>query len=132
MLQTRKITSIEKIDEKESYDLIVPGNNNFFLKNGILSHNCSAYQSWNDVPDKILSNTRFIFVPRSADVGTLKSVLTNVGVVKNVQSSVNKAIRLKRAMEKKPFSWIIFDRMNASYDLIESLSPLSEHMESTQ
>ena len=93
---------------------------------------CSAYQSWNDVPDKILSNTRFIFVPRSADVGTLKSVLTNVGVVKNVQSSVNKAIRLKRAMEKKPFSWIIFDRMNASYDLIESLSPLSEHMESTQ
>lgn len=34
-----KIKKIRKVGLKESYDLVVPKNNNFFLANGVLSHN---------------------------------------------------------------------------------------------
>jgi len=93
---------------------------------------CSAYQSWSDIPDKILSNTRYILVPRSADTGTIKSVLNNTGLVKNVQRSLNRAMELKRLMKKHDWSWLIIDRMELTYDIITFLPPLTMHLESTK
>lgn len=92
----------------------------------------TIFQSWTDVPDKILLNTRYIMIPKSADVNTIKSVIINAGVVKNIQSSVNTAIRLKKRLERYPHSWIVIDRMEAKTDLIIPLSPLSKHAETTK
>ena len=39
-----KIKSIKKVGIKKTYDLRVPGNDNFFLSNGILSHNSGKSQ----------------------------------------------------------------------------------------
>lgn len=41
-----KLKSIKYIGKKRTYDLNVKDNHNFFLSNGILSHNCSSSQSF--------------------------------------------------------------------------------------
>lgn len=48
MLKGIKIISIKKIGIKKTYDLNVLKNHNFFLANGILSHNCLEAQSFSE------------------------------------------------------------------------------------
>lgn len=91
----------------------------------------TAWQSFEDIPERILKQGRYIFVPRTADVATIKSVLISTGQVKNVQRSVNKAMELKRQLKQHRFSWVIIDRMEGTLDLIIPLAPLSHHLETS-
>ena len=64
-LQSSKIISIEKIGIKKSYDLETPKYHNFFLENGILSHNSTlAVQISNKVyRSKVRVNNTYVFKP---------------------------------------------------------------------
>jgi hypothetical protein len=89
----------------------------------------SAFQNLIDVPERILMQSRYIFVPKTIDVKTLQQVLVHVGVVKNIQRSMNRAMEIKRELGSNKYSWAIFDRMNSTYDFITPLAPLSKHAE---
>lgn len=49
ILESQDIISIEEVSEEETYDLQVLDNNNFFLSNGILSHNSGKGKAMNFV-----------------------------------------------------------------------------------
>ena len=89
-------------------------------------------QTIEDVASNILKQCKYIFIPATADVGTIKTVLTETGMVKNQQIAPNTAMRLKRMMQKVKFSWIILNRMDGTMELVKPLSPLSQHLETSQ
>lgn len=90
-----------------------------------------ATQSLLDLPDKVLRQSRYIFIPSTADTETIKNALISTGLVKNVQISRNESIRIKKRMRKFKFSWLVLDRMQQKMDLILPVAPLSRHMETT-
>lgn len=143
-MQLSKIKSIKKIGKKRVFDIEVPKYQNFVLSNGVLSHNSTdldtrygifliyVFQAISDAPERIIKQSRYIFIPSTADINTIKETLTNTGMVKNVQVSVNTAIRLKKRLKSVKYSWIIIDRMSSSMDLVVPLNPLSFHLETTK
>ena len=124
-----KIKSIKPIGIKKCYDLSVPIYHNFFLGNGVLSHNCFASQVYDVIPERIRFNTKYVFVPRTIDVNNMRQILMDSGMFKNVQSSVNEAIKIKKMMKKIPYSWLVINKMDMTKDIITFLAPLSKHME---
>jgi len=54
-----EIESIEEIGEHQTYDLKVPKNNNFFLGNGILSHNSGKGRGMN-MASKVFRHPKFL------------------------------------------------------------------------
>lgn len=69
------ITRITQNEEQvDMYDLMVPNHHNFFLKNGILSHNCNK---------TVLIRKATQFVPRARYVGS--STASGVGLVASVK-----------------------------------------------
>jgi hypothetical protein len=92
----------------------------------------TVWQSISDVPERIMQQSRYVFVPQTADVNTIKQVLINTGLVKNIQRSVNKAIELKRKLKMNKYSWLVCDRTESRMELIIPLNVLSWHTESTR
>lgn len=86
-----------------------------------------ASQVIEDVPDNVLKQSKYIFVPATADVSTIKFILVNTGNTKNIQTSVRDAMKLKRIMKRIKYSWIVINRMTGDMDLIKPLPPLSKH-----
>jgi len=115
---------------------------NSSLKDNILTsvdldarYNCSyifAAQIVEDVPDAILKQSKYIFIPKTADISTIKFILINTGMTKNIQSTMNEAFKLKRKMKKHKYSWIIINRMDGTMELVMPLSPLSNHLETAK
>lgn len=130
-LKKNKIKSIKKIGVRKCYDLSVPNNHNFFLAMGVLVHNCFAVQNYDSMPEDIRSNTKYVFLPRSAKVEDIKNALNDTGMSRNIQSAVNDAIKLKKRMGREPFSWLVIDKMNSKMDIITFSAPLSNHMETS-
>ena len=140
-----KIKKIEYFGEGNVFDVEVPDNNNFYLSNGILSHNSvdldTRYninyffiaQFPDDVPDKILRQSKYLMIPQSADVESIRKLLVNAGVVNNPQVSSQKAIQIKHKLEKYDHSWIVINRHPkdgaSPMELIVPLAPLSNHLE---
>lgn len=91
-----------------------------------------ASQIVEDVPDTILKQSKYIFIPATADVQTIKFILVNTGLAKNIQTSVNESMKIKRMMKKVKFSWIVINRMTGQMDLIRPLAPLSHHLETSK
>jgi len=106
----------------ESHDLDTRYGINYF----------TIFQSLTDVPERVLQQSRYIFIPQTADVSSIKDALINTGLVRNIQRSVNKAIELKKALRKIKYSWVILDRFTSSINLVVPLPPLSFHLESTR
>lgn len=129
MLISKKITKIEEFGEDECYDLHIPKNNNFFLANRLLTHNCTIWQSMTDIPERILQQSRYIFVPNTADVRTIQTILVNTSKTKNVQTSVRDAMYLKKELQKVKYSWVVIDRMNMTKKVFIPFAPLSRHTE---
>lgn len=90
-----------------------------------------ATQDYNAMPESIRSNTKYVFLPSSVRVEDIKSALNDTGLSKNVQSAVNDAIRIKKRMQKAPYSWLVIDKMNSTMDIITFSAPLSFHMETS-
>ena len=88
-----------------------------------------CWQSMIDIPEKILFQSRYIFVPGTENVKTLKDLLNNTGTARNVQSAPGMATRLKRQCKNRPYAWIVFDRKLQTMEVIDPLAPLSNHME---
>jgi hypothetical protein len=88
-----------------------------------------ACQNLNDIPPKIIEQSRYIFVPAIADTNTIKKALVDTGLTRNVQIARNTAIRLKKKMKRHKWSWLVLDRNNHQMDLIIPLPPVSHHLE---
>jgi hypothetical protein len=89
-------------------------------------------QNIEDLPVNVLRQSKYIFVPATADVNSIQFTLMNTGLVKNQQIAKNESIRLKKMMVKVPYSWIILNRMAGSIDFIRPLAPLSHHLETSK
>ena len=139
-----KVKKIRRIGIRKVYDLEVEDNHNFFLANGILSHNSVdvdsryntnlvfASQTITQLPEAILRQARYIFIPATVDISTLRDALMSTGMIKNVQMSVNESIKLKNMMQRTPHSWVILDRTAGSRVVITPLPPLSYHAETNE
>lgn len=88
-----------------------------------------AVQSLGDTPEKIISQSRYIFIPAVADTNTIRTALISTGLVKNTQIARNESIRIKKRMKRFKWSWLVLDRIDQQMDLIYVLSPLSFHLE---
>lgn len=92
---------------------------------------CFATQNYADMPDSIRSNTKYVFLPRSAKTEDIKNALNETGMSRNVQTALNDSIKLKKRMERFPYSWLIIDKMNSKMDIVTFSAPLSFHMETS-
>jgi hypothetical protein len=128
MLNSVEIVSIEDVGEQECFDIGVPPEENFFLSNGILSHNCFATQQLNKTPPQIMSQCKYVFLPHNADVSDISFVLKEFGFSK-IQTANNDASRLKQRMGR--FEWLVFDKNRMRYDVLLPVAPLSWHQETT-
>lgn len=88
-----------------------------------------ASQVYDILPEDMRYNTKYVFVPRSVDVNNMRQILMDCGMFKNVQSSVNEAIRIKKQMTRIPFSWLVINKMDMSKNIITFSAPLSQHLE---
>jgi hypothetical protein len=86
-------------------------------------------QNLEKIPEPIVKQCRYILLPYSIDVGTLKTVLLASGLVRNIQTGTNDAIYLKRALKK--YEWVVIDRVNGTREIVKTTCPLSEHAESS-
>ena len=102
----------------ESVDLDTRYNVNYIFASQIIE----------DVPDTVLKQSKYIFIPATADVSTIKFTLINTGMAKNIQTAVNESMKLKRMMKQVKYSWIVINRMTGTMDLVQPLPPLSWHL----
>ena len=89
-------------------------------------------QTIDDVPERIMKQSKYVLVPGSADVKTIQQILMSTGLTKNIQRSVNDSIKLKNSMKRGKFLWTVINRMEGTKDIIKILPPLSEHLETTR
>jgi hypothetical protein len=87
----------------------------------------SASQSFFDVPPEIINQSKYLMIPYNADIDEFKHALSSAGLIKNIQSLQNTAIRIKKGM--RTHDWMIIDRNTSSYEIIQPLAPLSFHCE---
>lgn len=92
----------------------------------------TATQFVKDMPEKVLSQSKYLFIPHSADVDTVKSLLINSGIARNQQYALNQSIYLKNKMKKHPYSWAVINRHTNEREIILPLSPLSFHLQTTE
>lgn len=85
-----------------------------------------AVQEISKMPEEIVKQCRYMFIPYSADVGTIKECLTIAGLIRFTQTGVNEALRLKQSMKK--YQWVIIDRTTGTKEIVSPLGPLSAHM----
>lgn len=81
------------------------------------------------LPERIIKNARYIFIPASADLETFKDCLRELGLFRNQQSLNNEASSLKRKMSIKSHHWLILDRMSGTREIVSFFAPLSNHAE---
>lgn len=87
-------------------------------------------QSIEKVPDAIVKQSRYIFLPANVDLGTLRTVLMSTGLCRNIQSSVNDSIYLRQQMSAKRHEWLCVDKLLATKTIFTPLAPLSWHLQS--
>lgn len=93
-----------------------------------------AYQNMSDVPNRIMKQARYVFIPATADTESIQTVLLDFAITTSQQIAKNDAIRLKRKMMSHKYSWIIADRFadgpKNMLKMVKLLPPLSAHKES--
>jgi len=84
------------------------------------------------IPQQIVTQCRYTFIPFNIDIQTLTEALKLCGALKNQQNAYNQAARLKRQLGK--WQWIVIDRdnPNKTITIIRALPPLSHHKESRE
>ncbi len=85
-----------------------------------------AVQDITKLPEEVVKQCRYIMVPYSADVPTIKACMSLGGLIRYQQTAINDALKVKHSLKK--FEWMIIDRTAGGYEIIKFLSPLSEHM----
>lgn len=90
-----------------------------------------AWQHGGDVPDKILNQSRYIFIPAESDTKTIQNIVSNAGTTKYIQHIPNEARRLKQAAKRVKHAWFIFDRRTNSIHLVKPIAPLTWHLETS-
>lgn len=91
-----------------------------------------AWQSYYDVPEKILRQAKYMLFPNNIATEILQEGLKDAGLLD--VSSQQKTIvnRIKREMLRfSKHSWLLIDRNRQEYIIFEPLCPLSWHSETT-
>lgn len=86
-----------------------------------------ATQDITKLPESLVKQSRYIFIPYSADVGTIHHCLKMCGMLTNMQRGTNESIYLKNKLKKH--EWVVIDKVNSTKEIITPLAPLSWHME---
>jgi len=129
MLKTSKIISIEESETTECYDISVPKYENFFLGNGILSHNCFASQDIVSIPRRLAKQCSKIMVPYNVNFEVAKDAMKLAGLAE-AEVQANQYNKIRRTFERmEKFDWMFIDVNTKSYDIIRPLAPLSWALE---
>lgn len=91
-----------------------------------------AAQYPKSLPDRILKQCRYIFIPHNADTDIIKDILIMCGMVTRgyIQNAGNDANRLKRQLGK--WQWLVIDTTLNTTNIINVAAPLSNHMETSK
>jgi hypothetical protein len=89
-----------------------------------------ATQSLHDMPEKLIMQSRYMFIPYNADTTIIKEAISAMGLALRgfVQNIPSQAQKIRQSMRKH--QWVLMDRVKMRYDIITVLAPLSNHMES--
>jgi len=91
-----------------------------------------ATQFVEDMPLKLITQSKYVLIPSTADTNTMKYLLLNTGIARNQQYALNQSIYLKKEMRKTKHSWVIINRINANMEIIVPLPPLSWHTQTSE
>lgn len=89
-----------------------------------------ATQIYTKIPEQIIKQCKYIFLPYSIDLNTLKLVLRDVGLLEVSSVQANRLIEMKRSMKKH--NWICVNRVDRNITVIKPLAPLSFHAETNE
>jgi hypothetical protein len=123
-----KIKSIKKIGVRDCYDITIPKYHNFFLANGILTHNCNylfASQDILSIPERVVKQCSHIFLPYNVEYHILKDAMriANIEVAEVKSTQYNEMRRITSNMRR--FDWLVIDMNEKIYTPIRPLSPLT-------
>jgi hypothetical protein len=86
-----------------------------------------ATQEISKIPPEVVRQCRYIFLPHSVSVSIIKDALTMTGHIRNMQTGINDALRMKGRMKR--FDWLVLDVVTGTKEIIRPLAPLSWHRE---
>ncbi|MBU0925851.1 hypothetical protein KKG81_13265 [bacterium] len=86
-----------------------------------------ATQTYDKLPEGIIKQCRYVFLPYSADLETIRRVLRDTGILEVSAYQANRMISIKKQMKKH--EWIVVDRNKREFSIVKPLAPLSHHME---
>jgi len=91
-----------------------------------------ATQNLSKIPEQVVKQCRYIFLPYNTDMDTLIATLKMCGVINTPQGAYKQAKRIKDQMKK--WDWIMIDRNNIRnpVQVIEIFLPLSRILESRE
>jgi len=84
-----------------------------------------ATQNLISMPEKIINQSRYVFVPYSITVPELKDILKNIGLLKSPHTAHRRAAEIKVKMDK--YEWLVIDQNEGKMEIIKPLPPLSNH-----
>ena len=109
-----------KVEFLESIDLDSRYNINYFF----------AAQAAQKLPDTLINQCRYIWIPYNADIETFKYLFKLSGVVSwALNIYAQRCAQIKKQMKK--YEWVLIDRNMNNYTIIKSIAPLSKHAETT-
>lgn len=108
-----------KFDVTESFEVNTRYNVNY----------CVATQTLITLPKRLILNSKYMFIPATINLETLKDCMREFGMFSSQQNLNNEAVRLKRKLNAKKFEWAVFNRNAGTVDIIQVYAPLSKHME---
>lgn len=86
-----------------------------------------AAQGFADIPDKVIKQCRYMFIPYNANLDVFKEAFKTAGLMKNIQTLNNQVVRIKQNMQRH--EWLVIDRNSQGFSIIRPVAPLSHHME---
>jgi hypothetical protein len=88
-----------------------------------------AYQSWGDIPDDVVTNSRYIFLPHNIDIDDMASAFETFTKMSVDSTRKNRLRRVQGQCNPKTHDWIVLDRNTGMHVIITPLSPMSRHAE---
>lgn len=88
-----------------------------------------AAQEFRDIPEELISQCRYIFVPYNAELSDFVFALRRAGLIRQVLTQTNDALKIKSSMSQ--YDWLLVDTNMNTKVIFKPLSPLSFHDETT-
>jgi len=88
-----------------------------------------AYQSWNDIPEDVVTNCRYCFLPHNVSLLDMMSAFESFTTMRVDSTRRNRLREIQKRCKKTRHGWIVLDRKTGLHTIITPLSPMSFHME---